>query len=389
MESVTRSRQTNGAGSKIRFDQQRRLFVTQIWLHGKRTTLRAETKKALLLELQKRRVDASRGLPVTSSNLTLKGYLGEWLAALGADGERRPGTVRTYGVNVRHLCATRVATLKLSDLTPRHVQQLIRELRASGLSEGTVRTTYATLRVALGDAVELEELARNPAQVARRKGRKRGLQTPRKRIEPLDVATVQRLVEVARTERLGALFIMAVSLGLRRGELLGLRWQDVDFKRRRVTIRHQLGLVTADGPRRMDFTTVKTDGSERTVDMPDMLVDALLAHKDRQRFEQEAALNLWTDRDLVFCTHFGGGIETASLYKIWNRVRTAAGTRARLHDLRHTAASLMLAQGCDLWQVSKILGHSGYQITVDTYGHLYNETRRTAADLMNAVLTGS
>src|SRR4029453_8055936 len=231
----------------------------------------------------------------------------------------------------------------------------------------SVAYIHATLRVALGDAVELEELPRNPAEVSRRKGRKRGAQAPKKRVQPLSKAQIEALHIAVADERLRALFLVALACGLRRGELLGLRWRDIDWDAQRLYVTNQLVEDKANGPRRLDLATVKTDGSERAVDLPDEVVQSLIAHRDRQVFEKQSALNLWQDRDLVFCSDFGGGIETTTLYRVWDRVRKAAGISVRFHDLRHTTASILLAQGVSPWDVSKILGHASYSFTVDTY----------------------
>lgn len=375
-------RRANGEGS-ISWEPARNGYVAKIRIDGRRVTLRDKDEDALLLKIQTVRVDTARGLPIPSNRLTLRRYLTEWIAGARADEERRVGTLRGYEVNVRHIASSSIGGLRLGEVKPRHVQTLLREMRALGLAERTVQYIHATLRVALEDAVELEELARNPAKVTRRKGRKRGAQQPRQRVRPLEPSQIEALRTAARPERLGALFLVAIACGLRRGELLGLRWRDIDLPRRRMHVRNQLQRVTGAG---LQLVPVKTDGSERTVDLPQEVADALSAHQDRQAFEQGRALDLWRNEDLVFCTEFGGGLETTTLFRVYERVRTAAGVTARFHDLRHTTASILLAQGVSPWEVSKILGHASYQFTVDTYGHLFPESRRDAADVMNSVL---
>lgn len=335
-------------------------------------------------------MNTAAGLPRPSNKETLRSFLKDWIDGARQDQERRNSTLRGYAVNItNHICTSSVAGVRLGEFGPKHVQTLRRELRAKGLAEKTVTYIMATLKVALGDAVELELLSRNPALSARRKGRKRGAQMPAKRIQPLNDQQIDALRRALAGERLEALFLMAVSLGLRRGELLGLRWSYVDLVHREVRVHWQLAEKNEDGTRGLEFEELKTEASRRTLDMPEGLVDVLLAHRDRQAFERQTVNNvypnLWEDRDLVFCSDFGGGIETTTLYRIWDRVRKAAGITCRLHDLRHTAASQMLAQGSELHDVSKILGHASYQLTVDTYGHLYPKTRRSVADRMNVL----
>jgi len=383
-------RQANGQGSKPRYDAARGKWVVNITVDGKQRPIRAETERAVVLAAQKALVGLAEGLPLPSNQHTVRTYLEEWHTGQVQDARLRATTLRGYLVNIRHISASSVGRVRLGQFSPQDVQKLRRELAATGLGAKTVSYVIATLRVALGDAVEFGLLPRNVAQVARRRGRKRNVEEPDEHVRPLTSAQIDDLYGALTGERLRALFVLAVVLGLRRGELLGLRWADVDFARRQIHVRWQLAEVTGDdGVRRLDFEPLKTRGSRRTIDLPDPLQDVLLAHCDRQLFERRDALNLWQKRDLVFCTEFGAGIETTTLYRIWDRVRKAAGFNQRFHDLRHTAASQMLAEGAELWQVSKVLGHSSYQLTVDTYGHLYQETRRELADRMGARLSVS
>ena len=382
----TTGRRKNGDGTEPKWDEARQQYVVQLTMKGKRRTVRDATEAGLRKKVQALATDAERGrLPKAIGRLTLRRYLRDWHVGAKQDCERRATTLRGYEVNIRHIEQTQIAGKHLVDVGPQDVLAMLRELRMTGLSERTVTYIHATLRVALGDAVELELLARNPAQVSRRKGRKRGAQQPKKRVLVLSMAEVDALRSALADERLGALFLVAVTCGLRRGELLGLRWRDINLDRRRMFVTHQLAEQSEDGPRRLDFATVKTDGSERVVPLPDEVVRVLTSHKDRQQFERQNALNLWQDRDLVFCTEFGGGLETTTLYRVWDRVRKAAGLTCRLHDLRHTTVAILLNQGVSLFDISKILGHASYAFTANVYGHLLPESRHTA-DAMDAAL---
>jgi integrase len=379
------SRARNGEGT-FGFDARRNQYYGVISLpSGKRKWFRDADEEVVRKRVRAALVELDRGLPIASDKLTLAAYLQQWLAGAELDRERRPNTLRGYRTNIERHIVPEIGKVRLGQLQPLHVQQLLRAVRSKGLSEKTVTYIHATLRVALADALELELLARNPAQTVRRRGRRRGAQDEGFQVKPLDQDGVRRLLEAARGEDLEALFTVGVALGLRRGEMLGLRWCDVDFPNRQLRVVNQLQRERGKG---LVFVKVKTAGGERIVDVPDVLVEQLRAHKERQGFERRAARNLWQDRDLVFCSQFGTGIETTTLFRVWQRIRERAGIDVRLHDLRHTAASLLLAQGVELWQVSKILGHSSYQFTLDTYGHLYAATRREAADRMNRVLLG-
>jgi integrase len=383
-----RGRRGNNEGS-IYFDATRQKWVGAVTLaSGKRKVFRDEDRDRVRVALAEAVVNQARGLPSVDERQTLAQYLAEWIDGADVDRERRPSTLYGYRHNIEKHVNPHIGRVPLGRLKPLDVQRLMRHLRAEGLAEKTVSYVRATLRVALADALELELITRNPAVVARRRGRKRGQQERRStKVTPLSEPEALRFLAVCRGERLEVLFVLAVCLGLRRGELLGLRWQDIDWARRQLHVRYQLQRDI--GVAGLHLVEVKTDGSARTLDLPDMLVDDLRAHHERQTFEKHRAeeLGIWRNEDLVFCGELGGGIETTTLFRIYQRCRESAGVTARFHDLRHTAASLMLAHGVELWQVSKILGHASYQFTLDTYGHLYQQPRRDAADRVNAMLS--
>jgi integrase len=381
----SRDKRGNNEGS-VYWDAARQKWVGAVTLpSGKRKVYRDAERERVLVKLAEATVASARGLPVVDERQTLAAYLKDWIAAADGDRERRYNTLCGYRHNIEQHIIPHIGRVPLGRLQPIDVQRLLRQLRARGLSEKTVTYVRATLRVALADALELELVTRNVAAVARRRGRKRGQQERRQqKVRPLSEADAMRFLEACRGERLEVLFSLAVGVGMRRGELLGLRWSDVDFERRQLHVRHQLQRETGSG---LQLVAVKTDGSARTLDLPDVLVDDLHAHQERQTFERRRAQGLWTDNGFVFATETGSGIETTTLFRIYKRCRESAGVSARFHDLRHTAASLMLAHGVDLWQVSKILGHASYQFTLDTYGHLYQQPRRDAADRMGTFLS--
>lgn len=175
-----------------------------------------------------------------------------------------------------------------------------------------------------------------------------------------------------------------LGLALRRGEVLGLRWQDVDWAKRQVTIAGQLQRIDGEGGG-LRWLEPKTDASVAVLDVPDFVVDALLAQKDRQALLSGSPR--WRESGYVFTTQRGGPLEPDNVTHYFPAFLKAQGMRhQRFHDLRHSAASLLVAIGVPLWQVSKILRHAGIAITSDTYGHLYPETSRAAADAYGALL---
>lgn len=345
--------------------------------NGKRKYFRGKTRAAVAKKITSALADLDKGLPITTNErLTVAGYLERWLAEI-VKPKRRASTYRGYNVNVRRHIVPALGSVPLTKLTPLQVQRLLNDLERTGLSARTAQYVHATLRVALKQALRWGLVVRNVATL---------VDAPvlnRAEVQPLTPETAKQLLAAVAGDRLQALYSVAMALGLRRGEALGLRWEDVDLEQRRqLHIRVQLQRVTGQG---LQLVDVKTASSRRVLDLPDPIVVALIAHRERQRFERRAAG--WQEHGLVFTTTIGTPIETGNLWRSYHRLLAQAGLpSARFHDLRHTAASLLLAQGCELWEVSRILGHSGLQITSDTYAHLYPQARRAAADRMGAWL---
>jgi integrase len=170
---------------------------------------------------------------------------------------------------------------------------------------------------------------------------------------------------------------------MRQGEMLGLRWQDVDLDGGTLRVRHQMQRVNG----KLQLVEPKTKKSRRTVALPAIVVAALRAHRERQTFEKRWAGTRWQERGLVFTTTIGTPLDNSNVVHGFQKLLAAHGMRKqRFHDLRHCAASLLLAQGAGLRTVMDVLGHSTITLTANTYGHLTDETRRVAADLMDDVM---
>jgi integrase len=219
----------------------------------------------------------------------------------------------------------------------------------------------------------------------------------RRKIAALRMEDVRRLLDTVRGDRLEAIVTVALAVGLRRGEMLGLRWEDVNLERRTLTVRarvnrvRKLGIIVRAG--------TKTEaGDERTIVLPTSIVQALKAHRARQLEARLAAGSRWKGPEytdgcmtgLVFTSDVGTVLDPRNLNQYFDRVRERAGLPTHtFHGLRHDCASLLLAQGVPLWAVSKILGHSGIQVTANVYGHLASELQWDAAERMDTVLANA
>ena len=206
----------------------------------------------------------------------------------------------------------------------------------------------------------------------------------RAEIKPYDVQEARRLLQAAAGDRWEAIYTVAIACGLREGEVLGLTWEDVDLENTRIHVRRQLQRL-AD--RKLALVELKTEDSRRIVDLPAVCISALATHAERQQSERDLAGSRWVETGLVFTTRIGTGIDQRNLLKHYAKLMQTAGLRRiRFHDLRHTAASLLLAQGISFQAVQRTLGHSDIRTTLNVYGHMYADSRRAVAAAMESML---
>jgi integrase len=274
----------------------------------------------------------------------------------------------------------------LEKLTPQHVRQLLNAIVSAGNSAGRDRAATtaghvrAVLRAALNQAVDDQLLARNVAAVA-----KPPKQEKRFAPNPLTLDESFRLLDAitAAGDRLEALYVVALATGLRQGELLGLTWDDVDLDQGVLQLRRQLQRV--DG--HLVLVELKSEASKGTATLTGDAIEALKAHEARQRLEKLAERKRWHESHLVFTTPIGTPLEGTNVTKAFQKHLKAAGiSRRRFHDLRHTTPTLMRKQGVDMKVLQKILRHSSYKLTADTYGHVLPELQRDAAEKLQALL---
>ena len=237
------------------------------------------------------------------------------------------------------------------------------------MSPRTVQMVHAVLRNAVEHAVREELVPRNVVKLVR---------VPAPHYEVgfgLSLAEARRLLAAVRADRLYAVYVLALSVGLRRGELLGLRWADVDLDGGELHVRQAVHRVGGE----LRFTEPKTRHSRRTIPLPALARDALREHKARQATDRLAAGPGWRDSGLVFTTATGTGIEPRNLNRHWYGLRTRAGLPSvRFHDLRHTCVTLLLDAGVPPHIVQAIAGHSGIQVTMSIYAHAAQEEQRKA-----------
>lgn len=242
------------------------------------------------------------------------------------------------------------------------------------LSPLTLAYVHSVLKSALEHAVREEEIPRNVR-----------MGTPRpRRFEPLTVEEARDLLTAMRGHRLHALFELALRTGLRKGELLGLRWEDLDLTGGTASIRRTLQRTNSGG---LTALPTKTQSSERRIALPTECLSSLRDHRDWQAQERETAGESWTDSGYVFTRPNGQPIEGATLTRHFNTLlRRATLRRIRFHDLRHSAATLLLAQGVELVVIKELLGHAHIGVTATVYAHVRLRLQHDAINLLGHAL---
>jgi integrase len=307
---------------------------------------------------------------------TVAEYLEYWLHQ-SVKPRVRPLTFAGYSVNVsKHLVPT-LGKIRLDRLTPQDVQEMMNRRLTDGFSPKTVAYVHQVLRTALELARRWELIDRNVASLVDPPRRQRP------KIRPLAPDKARQFLNSVRGHRLEALFSVALAIGLRQGEALGLRWEDLDMAAGVLRVNHQLQRV--DG--RLTLVEPKTDRSRRALVIPPSVIEHLHDHERRQLAERLWAGSKWIESGLVFTSRLGGPLQARQVIREFHKALKDAGLkRIRFHDLRHSCATLLLVQGVSPRVVMDILGHSEIAITMDTYSHVIPELQREAADKMESLL---
>ena len=345
----------------------------------RRKQVYGRTRKEVRDQITKLLTDQQFGLPISTERQTVGQFLEHWLES-SARPRLRPRTFAGYKTIVSQHLIPVLGKTQLRKLTPQHVQQMLIAKTNEGLAPRTVGGIRAVLRTALTQALKWRLVAWNvavPVDLPR---------ASRPQFRVLEPRQAQELLRVAADHRLGPLFSVALAVGLRLGESLGLAWGDVDLSAR--TLRVRRALQRFDG--KLRFVEPKSESSNRRVALPESAVDVLRRHRVRQKTERLLAGERWRETGLVFTTTIGTPLDDRNVRKAFRELLDAAELPPmRIHDLRHTCASLLLAQGVHPRVVMETLGHSQISLTLDTYSHVMPTLERDAADRMDAVLTGS
>ena len=394
------------------------------WQDGRRCrkTLYGQTKREVQDKLREAVQRFEHGLRPVPEQETVGAYLRRWLEF--KQGQLRPRTYTSYEHIVRAHLDPGLGRVRLAKLAPHDVAAWLRRHQKNGASARTTRYARSVLRAALNQALRWELVLRNAAALT---------DPPRYRareIQPLTPDQARTLLDVVAGHRLEALISVGLGLGLRRGEALGLRWDAVNLESGKLSVRQALERAGGDPVERnrltaerrrllakldatkdraergrltsklsqvrqqlkavrttVRFAEPKTNRSRRTITIPGLVTDALRAHRLRQLEERLAAGARWRESGLVFTSTVGTPLDERNLNRLFKAILRDANLPAiRYHDLRHTAATLLLAQGVDPRTIMETLGHSQISLTLNTYAHVVPALQRAAAAKMDEIL---
>jgi integrase len=361
----------------------------------RRKSIYGATRKEVQEELTRALRSQQLGLPAESGRLTVGAWLKQWLKQQEPPATR-PKTYTAYEDHVRLHLIPAFENKPLVKLQPQDVREFMLERAQAGYGPKSIRHYRATLRTALNVAMGDGLIARNAAALAK----------PPRLEKPVPQSFTKEealtFLNLVKGHRLEALFSVTLALGLREGETLGLRWQDVDLDAAELQVSYALQRIKRPGAAngKLELIEPKTDRSRRKIALPQVAVSALHAHRARQAVEREQCGENWQETGMVFTTTVGTMLDPRNMLRTFYAIMSTPDPTdpepdpkkkrkllpsLRFHDLRHSAATLLLAQGVHARYIMELLGHSSITLTMNTYGHVLEEMQRETARQADAV----
>ena len=354
---------------------------------GRHVSRSGHTKRAARTRAETHLRDLESGASVPAPHITLGKFLGLWLEQHTAN--VWTNTLNRYEYLARHHVIPYLGKKRLANLQPLDLTRLYTTLLSQGRRDGKpgglhprhVGHVHRMLHKALGDAVSWGYVARNVVDAVRPP------KVPRRLVRPPSPGEVRVILALARDAGIYAEVATAVSTGMRPGELLALRWHDVDLDARVAWVRQAVQRVAGRG---LVFKDTKTHRSTRPIALPEFLVAVLREHQAAIRDQQQMVGASWEDMDLVFPTSTGSPRDPRNFRRQFQAMLTNGGLPpSRPYELRHWFASLLLSAGAPLSVVSEAMGHAGIQVTKDVYGHITLDAQRSAVNRLAPIFPDS
>jgi integrase len=314
-----------------------------------------------------------------ADKLTFAEYLVRWLEWV--EPSLRPATLRRYRDMLNRHAVPRIGHIKLAKLSPLDLQRLYADRLGSGLSSTTVHHLHVVLHGVFKQAVRWGMVPRNVTEM---------VDAPRRtfpEIATWNAQQVARFFEAGDQHYLAAFWRLALLTGMRRGELLGLKWDDIDFERGTLAVRRTLSRGRGGT---WELGHPKTASGRRSIALPQSCVSALRKHRVAQNTERLQLGELWDDHDFIFTNRTGGPLHVNSMALQFEKLTKATGLpKIRFHDLRHTSATLLLAKGVHPKIVQERLGHADISMTLNRYSHVTPDMQRLAADALDEAFSSA
>lgn len=345
-------------------------------------------------ELAKWLAEINEGVYIEPTGMTLEQYLKQWLENRII--EISPHTRRRYKNIVNLRIIPLLGKIRIEEIRPLHLKNFYRKIIEQGrldgkngsLSQESLNYHHRVLHKALDDAVKDELIKKNPADIAKPPKIEEQIidedEEINEKIQVLNEKQVSIILEKAKNTPYYALLFVAIRTGLRRGELLGLRWKDIDWDKKTISVKQTLGYTKDNG---YFFKLPKTKKSRRTIKVDADVLTTLKQHRKKIAENKLFFGQQYKDKGLVFCQVDGKPMHPDTPSKWFPKFLEKINLpRLNFHCLRHTHASLMLKAGADIKQISERLGHSSIQITYDIYSHLYPDKQQEAVDKLQKLL---
>jgi len=353
-------KRANGEGSVYRRKSDGRWVGSLSLPDGTRKVFYGKKQSEVIAKLDEAANDLRRGMLAIGSNTTLQEYLENWLENVHKP-TIRLSTYLNYRKLLKNYLVPGLGKVKIHRLTPQQVQGFYSQKISQGLAPKTVNNIHGVLHKALDNAVKWNILARNVCDAVTPP------RIPRKEKNVLAKQQAHTLLEEVRAHRLEALLTLAITTGMREGELLALHWQDINFEDCSLQVKRAVSYLKGYGYVESEPKTAK---GRRMIKLPVFVVDILMRHKVQQEEQRREVGDAWIEKDLVFTNAQGYFYSASTLRKVFRRFLVSIGLpHMRFHDLRHSAATILLIMGVHPKIVQEILGHSQITMTLDVYSH--------------------